>query len=116
MKNTDIHQNYDKSFLLVGIHGEIQVDKVFVDFTPKLDGFLIRFNKDSKMVKKNSLGFVNADVFLKYAEKRKLNMNFKTSFYDMDVSAEVTVTEFSDFNGEILLLEKVKRKGACPIR
>jgi hypothetical protein len=111
MKNTSVHRTYDKSFSLVGIHGEIQVDGVYIDFTRDMGGFFIEFNMDSKMVKKNSLGFVDAKAFLNYAEKRGLNMSLKTSLYDADVCAEVIVAYFSVFNCEKLLLEKVKRKG-----
>jgi hypothetical protein len=96
----------NKSFLLVGEHGTIQAKKVFVDFTPKADGFMITFDKDSKIIK----DFININVFFDYAEKQKLIMHFRTSIYNMDISAHVIVVGIDGHYDTHLSLETVKKE------
>lgn len=81
MSNTE-----NKSFLLVGKHGTLQAKGVFIDFTPELDGFEIWFYKNSKIIK----DFTDINEFFDYAEKQKLILHFRTSIYNMDISAQVT--------------------------
>lgn len=73
-------------FLLVAKHGTLQVKGANVDFTPNLDGFTILFDEDNKIIK----DFKDINDFFDYAEKQKSILHFRTSIYNMDISAQVT--------------------------
>ena len=101
-------------FLLVAKHGTLQVKGADVDFTPNLDGFTILFDEENKIIK----DFVDINDFFDYAEKQKLILHFRTSIYNMDISAQVTAERTEGWysaNGKdydrLLRLKTVENEG-----
>ena len=105
---SDTMSNCDnKSFLLVGEHGTMQAKGVFIDFTPNnLDGFVILFDEGDKIIK----DFLDINDFFDYAEKQKSIFHFRTSIYNMDISAQVTVVGVNGHYDKVLSLETVKEE------
>ena len=97
----------NKSFLLVGEHGTIQAKGVFIDFTPNnLGGFMILFDEGDKIIK----DFLDMNSFFDYAEKQKSIFHFRTSIYNLNISAQVTVVGVNGQYDQVLLLETVKEE------
>lgn len=98
-------------FLLVAKHGTLQVKGANVDFTPSLDGFMILFDEDNKIIK----DFADINDFFDYAEKQKSIFHFRTSVNKMDISAQVTAERTEGWYsangkdyGKLLTLKTVK--------
>lgn len=94
----------NKSFLLVGKHGTLQAKGVFIDFTPKLDAFVIRFEKNSKIIK----DFADMNDFFYYAENQKSIFHFRTSIYNLNISAQVIAEGTEGYYDSVLTLKTVK--------
>ena len=100
---SDTMSNCDnKSFLLVGEHGTMQAKGVFIDFTPEMDGFKILFDEGDKIIK----DFLDINDFFDYAEKQKSIFHFRTSIYNIDISAQVKVVGVNGQYDRVLLLER----------
>ena len=104
----DTMSNCDnKSFLLVGEHGTMQAKGVFIDFAPNnLNGFMILFDEGDKIIK----DFLDINDFFDYAEKQKSIFHFRTSIYNLNISAQVIVVGIHGNYDKHLLLETVKEE------
>jgi hypothetical protein len=94
----------DKSFFLVAEHGFLQIENVSVDFSKDLSGFIIFFNKNSK-INNQKINTIESLEFLEYAAEQKTVMSIGMIINNMSVYAKVVMSGIGCYYDDILDLE-----------